>query len=92
MGKVFQVEASYVTTVSGTVALPDGRDWETDVKGYYVKWNEIHIEFKDGSEYSAVIDRNIDEAEIDTKRPSSTVIYSTDEDEDRLEEVDSILD
>lgn len=92
MSKVFEVEATYSATVTGTISLPEGRDWETDVKGYYVKWSEIHIEFNDGTEYSVEIDRSIDEAELNTKRPCSTVIFSTDEDEVTLEEVDSTLD
>jgi len=69
MNNEYTICATYSATCSATIELPVGKCWK-DVKSWYVKWAEIHIEFKDGSQVSIDISDTIGEAEMDTKRPT----------------------
>jgi len=58
--------------------LPKGYAWD-DVKDFFIKWDTLHLDMKDGSHHEIGMDSIIIEESIDWKRPSSCEIYGLDE-------------
>jgi hypothetical protein len=52
------------------------------VRDWYVKWDTLHVSFKDGTEQQ--LELNSD-AQPDWKRPSSVEVYELDEDGEPLD-------
>jgi hypothetical protein len=69
---------------SSIVTIPNGKTWD-DVEDWYIKWDRLHIFFKDGSSTEIELDSDTDI--IDWKRPDSVTIY----DEDTATELESSL-
>lgn len=70
------VQASYSTTVSSDIALPDGKTIN-DISCCHIKWGVLYVSFKDGT--SEEFDMG-DETDTDFKRPSCVAVYErTDE-------------
>jgi hypothetical protein len=77
MNNKYAISASYYASTMGTVTLPDGKTWD-DVSDWWIKWDDIYIEFKDGTKYGQGL--NSEEHNIvDWKRPIDSMVYSTDE-------------
>tara|TARA_R110002096_G_scaffold230161_1_gene419783 strand:+ start:657 stop:932 length:276 start_codon:yes stop_codon:yes gene_type:complete len=51
-----------------------------DVEGYWIKWNALHLNMKDGAHHEFPVDTG----EVDWKRPYSTILL--DEDYNEIEE------
>ena len=50
--KKIHVITSYTMSVNTEIELPEGKT-EEDISGCWVKWGEIHIDFKDETETTA---------------------------------------
>ena len=50
MSNTYVIEATYPTTTSAEITLPEGKTWD-DVKSWYIKWDTIHILFNDTDNY-----------------------------------------
>jgi hypothetical protein len=70
---------------SSIIDLPKDKTWN-DVEDWFIKWDTIHLFFKDGT--SEEIELHSDGLEaIDWKRPDSVTIY----DEDAETELESTI-
>jgi len=78
--KTYTVTASYSTGSTGDVEFPEGRSWE-DVEDWYVKWDTLHVVFKDGVGFEAKLNSRTD-GETDWKYPSDVSVYAVDENGD----------
>lgn len=65
------IEVTYSLSSSAQFELPDGKTWD-DVSDYYVKWGTLHVLFEGNSSYHEIGEVDVDIADLDTKRPSST--------------------
>ncbi len=61
------IVTGYTVSIDTTVDLPDDKSWD-DVENWYVKWGELNLAFKDGSQ--VVISLRDPEMPDDMKRPS----------------------
>lgn len=70
----YAVVAEYYVSTVGKVEFPEGKTWD-DVQSWYVKWDTLHVRFKDGSE--GEFELKSDESDgVDWKRPAGVTIYS----------------
>lgn len=70
----YAVVAEYYVNTVGKVEFPEGKTWD-DVQSWYVKWDTLHVRFKDGSEGEFEL-KSEESGEIDWKRPTSAVIHN----------------
>lgn len=64
--------ASYIAVTSARVTLPDQRVWD-DVAKWTVRWNVLHIIFKDGTSFEHDMGEPMG---ADTKRPDEVAVYA----------------
>ena len=70
----YTVSAAYYAGTEGTVVFPEGKSWD-DVKDWYVKWDTLHVQFKDSPEWQEFsLDSSVDDV-IDWKRPDSVSVF-----------------
>jgi len=70
----YTITGIYSAATKGTVTFPEGKSWN-DVKDWYVKWDTLHVQFKDATEWvDFPMDSGTDEI-IDWKRPDSVSVY-----------------
>ena len=89
MNNTYAINASYYASTVGYVTLPHNKTWE-DVSDWFIKWDTIHIEFKDKTEWKCPLNSETMNI-IDWKRPRDQSIYTVDENNEPNfdEEVDS---
>jgi hypothetical protein len=58
-----EVASLYHMRVTHRLDLPDKKTWD-DVKEWMVKWNVLHIEFKDGTEWEKPLDARLVDGEL----------------------------
>lgn len=74
MTEQITISSTYNCTVAGTVNLAPNT-WD-DVKDWFVKWDTLHVTFKDGASKEFEIDSDLDSLEsIDWKRPTLVDIF-----------------
>jgi len=64
------VQTTYSACISTLVELPGGKT-EKDISDVWVKWGEITLQFKDGTELKRQ-EQDLSMDDIDWKRPSNT--------------------
>ena len=70
----YTISATYSAGTNGTVTFPEGKSWD-DVKDWYVKWDTLHVQFKDSTEWEEMpLESGVDDI-IDWKRPDSVSVY-----------------
>ena len=75
--KVF-VSAEYIVSGLLEVELPEGKTWN-DVEEFWVKWDTVYIEFKDGTKFEDEV--GTDQSEADMKWPITCKVYASQETE-----------
>lgn len=74
----YTLDTTYTAGTSANVEFPDGKTWD-DVQSWYIKWDTLHIQWKDSTSYEE-FELNSNTLDIvDWKRPSSTSVYPVDE-------------
>lgn len=82
MANSYTVSAQYYAGSEGTITFPEGKSWD-DVKDWYVKWDILHVKFKDQNEYQSFQLNSEIGMYVDWKRPISATIHPyIDEDND----------
>ena len=79
MTTTYQIEASYYAGTTGQVEFPEGKTWD-DVDGWYVKWDTLHVVFKDN--VTEVVEMNINSNTVDIidwKRPIDVTVFPFDD-------------
>lgn len=76
MSNIVEIAVEYAAYCTTPVGLPTGKTWE-DVTSYYVKWDVLYVEFKDGSNFEQVLDSDFDTG-LQTKRPITTEVFAYD--------------
>lgn len=74
----YAVSASYSASALGYASLT--RPW-SEVESWFIKWDELHVTYKDGTEEVADL---VSEIDTDTKRPSGAEILPLDPSGDPL--------
>ena len=75
----YTIECQYYTDAHASVEFPDGKTWD-DVEDWYVKWDYLHIKFKDSEKWEEFyLDANTSSDSTDWKRPLSVSVYPEDE-------------
>ena len=69
--------AAYRVTKIGYANFPTGKTWG-DVEDWYVKWDTLHVKFKESTEWQE-FELNSDSWDTDWKRPDSCSVHPTDE-------------
>ena len=70
----YTINTTYSAGTEGTVVFPEGKSWD-DVKDWYVKWDTLHVQFKDSPEWQEFsLDSYVDGI-IDWKRPDSVSVF-----------------
>lgn len=73
----YAVIAEYIEIANGTAEFPEGKTWD-DVEGHFVKWDRLHVKFKDEVAWQ-VFDLN-SSGDSDWKRPRVADVMHLDED------------
>ena len=73
----YAVIAEYTEIANGTAEFPEGKTWD-DVESHFVKWDTLHVKFKDEREWQAFMLNSSSDSEW--KRPRSVDVMHTDED------------
>ena len=79
MGQKINVTMTLPCTAIGAIELPDGLDWEKDVKSWHVKWGTVYIETTNGDCIELDADSDIADG-IDWKNPSWVEFHAIGED------------
>lgn len=70
----YTISTTYLAGTEGTVVFPEGKSWD-DVKEWYVKWDTLHVQFKDSPEWQEFsLDSHVNGI-IDWKRPDSVSVF-----------------
>lgn len=73
----YQINCTLYAGVSSEIDFPEGRTW-ADVSTWYVKWDNLHITFSDGTQLDIELHSDALEA-IDWKRPKSVEVLEVNE-------------
>ena len=68
--------ASYALSVSDVIDLPEGRTWE-DVDGWGVKYDTLHVTWRDGTTAELPFHADLELDAVDTKRPDVEAFVAT---------------
>lgn len=74
MRQRIEIDLSYLAFDRAVVDLPNGVTW-ADVREWFIKWDELHLELADGSH--RVVQFQI-EAEADLKHPAQVLVSDVD--------------
>ena len=70
-----EINTSYYTGATARVTFKDGKTW-ADVKDWYIKWDTLHVLFKDAQDYEEfALESHTDADSTDWKRPISVSIH-----------------
>jgi hypothetical protein len=70
------VETLYTFSAVEPVEFPEGKSWD-DVESYYVRWGDLHVFWKDGSQWMTHLEGPTLE-NVDWKRPDEVTVYASD--------------
>lgn len=70
----YTISTTYLAGTEGTVVFPEGKSWD-DVKDWYVKWDTLHVQFKDSPEWQEFSLDSHANGIIDWKRPDSVSVF-----------------
>jgi len=80
MGQVVYISQSLHCGTHTEVELPKDYTWD-GVKDFYVKWDRLHLNMKDGSNHEIELNSDVFDS-IDWKRPNSVEVYGCDEEDE----------
>lgn len=82
MANSYTICAEYYCNSEGSVTFPEGKSWD-DVVDWFIKWDNLHVKFKNEEEWSEFPLNSDSSDSIDWKRPISATIHPyIDEDDD----------
>jgi len=74
----YTISATYGAGTKSTIELPESKTWE-DVKEWHVKWDTVHITFKDSTQVDIKLHSDTLDV-IDWKLPTEVAVYAVFED------------
>lgn len=74
----YTLDTTYYAGTTAMVDFPEGKTWE-DVESWYVKWDTLHITFKDATTLEKELNSG-DLDMVDWKRPASVNVYVVNDD------------